>query len=618
MLKTLKGRISLIYLCLVAMIAFVGLMSVINLYYLNRSVNGLLTNNYKSISAVSGMMEALERQDSAVLMYINVDSEKGIGLFSSSNNEFTRWYNVEYSNITEQGEQKFVQNIDIHYNNYLKLFSELQEIKNKESIKQAIVFYNNTIMPDLIKVKKELKGLTSLNEKSMFRSKALATENSQKSMYLILIISLIAVAGGYICSRYFTNRFLRPLHSLTASIRLVKAGDLNHTINITTQDEAGELATEYNNMTRRLQQYEQSTLGKLMSEKNKSVTIVKSISDPLIVMDHSFKILMLNKACENFFLIEEEKSFNRHFLEVIRNSELFDHISSIIKSDRDNMEKIIYFNTGEGIYFNVIVTKIRDNETNVNGIIVLFHDVTHLKQLEKIRTDFIATISHEFKTPLTSIMMGTSLIENSSIGILNDRQMEIVDTMKEDGERLTTLVNDLLELSRLESERTIFKIQPCSIVGIIENCIKPLYDIAERRDINLYYEADEDLQKVNADPERISWVLNNLITNALKYTNSGDDIVVSAEKRNDKMYVSVKDTGSGIPEEFIDKIFGKFVQVKGQDLEVRGTGLGLSIVKEIVKAHGEDIWCESKLDEGSNFIFTLPLYNSHKTLNANE
>lgn len=607
MIKTLKGKISLIYLCLVAMIAFVGLVAVINLYSLNRSVNGLLTDNYKSISAVANMLEALERQDSAVLIYINVDRQKGIELFSSNNNEFSKWYNIEYSNITEPGEEEFVKKINLYYINYIKLFSELQEIRNKDGVEMSIDYYNNTIMPDFIKIKQELKGLTSLNEKSMFKSKNIATQNSEKSMYLILIISMLAVAGGYIISHFFTNKFLKPLHSLTESIRLVKAGDLNHTINIITHDEAGELATEYNNMTRRLQQYEQSTLGKLMSEKNKSVTIVKSISDPLIVMDNNFKILMLNKACEHFFNIEEGKSLNRHFLEVILNGDLFEHISGIMEAVRDNLEKIIYINSGEGIYFNVIVTKIRDNETNVNGLIVLFHDVTHLKQLEKIRTDFIATISHEFKTPLTSIMMGTSLIENSSIGTLNERQMEIVDTMKEDGERLTTLVNDLLELSRLESERAVFKLQPCSITGIIENCVKPLYDMADRSDINLYYEADEDLPKVNADPEKISWVLNNLITNALKYTNSGDEIIVSADKRNNKMYVSVRDTGAGIPEEFIDKIFGKFVQVKGQDLEIRGTGLGLSIVKEIVKAHGGEIWCESKLDEGSNFIFTLPL-----------
>jgi signal transduction histidine kinase len=151
--------------------------------------------------------------------------------------------------------------------------------------------------------------------------------------------------------------------------------------------------------------------------------------------------------------------------------------------------------------------------------------------------------------------------------------------------------------------------RPCSIIGIVEQSFKSFYDQAASKDINLLIDMDDKLPKIYADPEKISWVINNLVSNALKYTNAGDEISVSAEIKNNKMQISVKDTGAGIPQEYLKKIFDQFVQVKGYDLEVRGTGLGLTLAKEIVVAHGGEIWCESQIDVGSTFTFTLPLQN---------
>lgn len=607
MSKTLKGKISLIYFCLVIMIALVGTVSVLNLYKLSKSIDGLMTNNYKSINAVTNMIEAIERQDSAVLIYINVDRQRGIDLFSQNSNVFLKWYNIEYNNITEPGENEYVDRINNYYIKYIKLFSELQEIRNTQGVEKSADFYNFKIMPDFIKVKQELKELIALNEKAMISKKSMAIINTQKSMYTILILSTLAVIGGFLISEFFINKFLKPMHSLTKSIRLVKAGDLNQQINVISQDEIGELASEFNNMTKRLQQYEQSALGKLMAEKNKSVAIVKNISDPLVVLDMNYKIVLLNSACEEFFDIEEEKVMNKHFLEAVRNGELFDHISSISQSKDESKERIIFIKSEEDFYFNVVVTKIRDADTNVTGFIVIFQNVTQLKQLEKIKTDFIATVSHEFKTPLTSIMMGTSLILDESIGSMNKKQREIIDAIHEDGERLSTLVNDLLELTKIESGNAIFKISPCCITEIIEESIGRFCEQAEKKEVSLYSRSDENLPEVNADYKKITWVLNNLISNALRYTDAGNEICVSAFARHGKAYISVRDTGTGIPAEYQEKIFDKFVQVEGYDLEVRGTGLGLAIVKEIIEAHGGEIWCESELGTGSTFTFTLPL-----------
>jgi signal transduction histidine kinase len=282
-------------------------------------------------------------------------------------------------------------------------------------------------------------------------------------------------------------------------------------------------------------------------------------------------------------------------------------MSNAFEDEVEMNDRIIKIEQNEEFYFNVIVTMIKDLESKVSGIIILLKDVTQLKQLEKARTDFVSTISHEFKTPLTSIMMGTSMIIDGSMGVLNEEQQDILGTIKEDGERLTRLVNDLLELSRIEAGSSVFNIEPCSIDAIIDDSVKQFAIQAAHKNVSIHVRVEEMMPKVIVDYEKITWVFNNLISNALKYTNSGDEILINASIRNERMYILVKDTGVGIPEEFQEKIFDKYVQVKGQDLEARGTGLGLAVVKEIINTHGGEIWCESELDTGSTFTFTLPL-----------
>lgn len=606
MIKTLKGKISLVYLSLVVLIAIVGATASFNLFNLSKAIDGLMIANYKSINAATNMIDAIERQDSAVLIYINVDTQKGKDLFAENNEEFLKWFNVNANNVTEKGEKEIIDTIEASYTDFVKLFFDLQEIRSKQGIENAVDFYNTQMMPDFVSTKNELKQLSLLNEKSMFKSKELATKNARNSMYLVLGLSICAIIGGYAVSRFFTNKLLTPIYSLTQTMRLVRAGDLNQHANIISKDEVGELAHEFNNMTKRLQQYEQSTLGSILTEKNKSLAIVKSISDPLIVLDTNYRVVLLNDAYEKVFNVNEKKLMNKHFLEGIRHKEIFDFISSTIDSTDESRQKIFMISCShEDYYYNVIVAKVKDNDTNISGIIVVFQNVTQLKELEKIRTDFIATISHEFKTPLTSIMMGTDVLMNVGMGLLNDEQQQIVEAIREDCDRLTKLVNDLLELTRIESGKAVYKFQEYDINEIIECSVKPFYNIAEKNKVSINYQYEDNIPLVIADFEKITWVLNNLISNALKYTNEGDRITIGTVAKTNKIYVNVKDTGTGIPEEYLEKIFEKFIQVKDGDFEMRGTGLGLAVVKEIIEAHQGEIWCESKLDIGSSFTFVL-------------
>jgi PAS domain S-box-containing protein len=609
--KTLKSRISLIYLILVALSAFIGLNSVFSLYRLNNSIDGLMTANYKSIKAINQMIESIEKQDYAVLIYIFENNQAGIARFSEGQKDFFKASGIESHNVTEAGEKILVDRLTAHYIEYLKSFSLLQEVKNNSGLAATVQHRNRFLQPQSRAIKKILRSLADLNEAAMFQSKAQATSNAQRSLYTILITSLVAVIGGFMVSRFFINRFFHPVTVLIETVKQVRAGDLNRQAEVVYQDEIGALANEFNNMTRRLLEYEKSNIGMLMAARNRTLAIVKSISDPIIVLDRQYRILLINDAGETVFAVREADVLEKHFLEGINHSELFAHITEIIETNDVARAKLIVIKTeGGDNYFNVLVKAVRDEVGNIHSIVVLLQNITQIKLVEKIKTDFIATVSHEFKTPLTSLLMGLSLLSGEQLGILSEAQLRTVQTMREDGEALVNLVNDLLEISKIDSGKSIFKIQATSIEEIVAGSVRYFKEEANRQGVELLCEIQSSLTNIEVDPEKIQWVINNLIQNALKHTKPNSYIKITVAEKYDKLCVSIQDTGDGIPPEYVDKIFERFFQVQGYDLEISGSGLGLAIAKEIVEAHGGEIWCESRVNEGSVFSFTLPKVRS--------
>lgn len=588
-------------------ITIVGLISVFNVYKLERSIDGLITDNYKSIDAANNMNNYIEAQDKAILKYMQNQKKEAVNLFYESNDIFYKWFHTEKNNVTEVREAEIVEELNVNYIKFIKLFPELQEYSKTHNYEQMQSFYREIITPVLEDIKKNLNDLSKLNEVTMFDKKNSAKINAENSTNIILIASSISTVLGLIISIIYTNKYLRPIHLLTDTVKSVKEGEINKQAPIIYNDEIGMLATEFNNMTNRLYEFEKSTKGTLLAEKNRSMTIVKSISDPLIVLDASFKIKFINNSCETFFNLKEGYVLNKHFLQVIKHSELYDYAFEVISNDLVDDGKIIDIAMKNKTYFfNVTVTPIKDKDLKVNGVIMLFRNVTELKQLEMIKTDFIGTISHELKTPLTSVMMGVGLMSDVNIGTLNQKQSKIIETIKEDVHKLNDLVSNLLKISQLQSDRAILDIRTCNIIELIDNSVSNYISQAEEKQINLHYEICEDLPNIMVDEEKIIWVLNNLVSNAIRYTENKGKILIGAYTKNEEIYVYVKDTGRGIPEQYLNKVFEKFVRVEGFEILPESNGLGLSIAKEIVEVHGGEIWCESKVNEGSIFTFTLP------------
>lgn len=607
-MSSIKTKILSIYIFLISLIFIVAIVSIYSLYNLNKAVDGLIASNYKSIMAATDMLDSLERQDSSELIYIQVEDEKSIRSFYENQKRFITCLTKAKDNITENSEKRVMNDISNNYMRYIESFSKLQQTKNTLGIIEAGNFYNNEVYPLFLSVKESCEELLELNEVAMFASKEDASHTTRNQIYFTAVLSLTLIVSGLVVSILYTKKIVDPIHALIYGIKSIKTGSKHREIEITTKDEVGALANEFNNMIKRLTIYDEGNIRKLITEKNKSLAIVKSISDPVIVTDNNLNIILVNKSSERVFDIEEEKVVGNHFLESIDNKRIFDKIKSITKGDCNEENQVITIKKLEEVlYYIPNIAPIFDNEKNVIGVVTVLQDITGVRELAQMKSDFISTISHELRTPLTSIIMGTELLLTDGIGKLNEDQVEITEAMDEDSKLLLTIVNDLLDLSKLESGKMVMKFEYANIRKVIENSIRYFYDVAEDKGIKLYCNITEELPLVRIDMNKIISVINNIITNGIKFTKSGDKINVSAIKENNFIKVIVEDTGIGIPVEYREKIFDKFVQVDQVEVSERGTGLGLTISKEFIKRHGGEIWVENGVNSGSRFIFTLPL-----------
>lgn len=608
-LRGIKGKMFSVYAVLIIFMLGISLSFIITLLNLGNNINGFMQANYKSIVAAQDMMDALDQSQQAALGFIMSDETSGLKQFSDSSDNFISAYLVEKGNITEKGESDLVAKINSSYENYNKSFFQLQEYKSGQGRDYSLEYFYNTLVKQYAALKSDCRNLMSMNQNAMFASADRINMSARNFIYINIVVAVITTVLGFTFIFYLLSKIFSPLRQFTDSVRSIKEGNLYNEIHVNSNDEIGELAGEFNSMTTRLQQYDQMNIKKLVDEKNKSSAIVNSIGDPIIVTDINYKIILLNPSFESIFGIKQGDAYGKHFLEVINNRHIFDIITDVLHSgDYMSDEDILSLKLDtKDKYYKVSVTPIYDKDKAITGTVTLLQDITHLKEVEILKSEFVSTVSHEFRTPLTSISLGVGLLLDRTLGAINKDQNEVISAIKDEEERLANLVNDLLDLSRIESGKMAINKKPCLIEEIIESTAKSLSELAHTRGVNLNYYKDENIPAVKADTDKIRTVLANLIGNAIKFTPQGGNIEVFTYSRDKKVYISVKDTGIGIPKEYHEKIFERFVQVKKNINDGTGTGLGLAIAKKIVEAHGGEIWVESEEGKGSTFTFTLKM-----------
>jgi len=607
---TLKKKILVGYGVVFVLMGLVVVWAVTNLVSLGKASDAILRENYRSILAAENMVDALERQDSAVLLIFLGDSEKGIHQFRENEAVFLQWLVRAKDNITIQGEGELVQSIEAYYAKYRLEFSAQTDLRDAAKPSQQLPYYQETLFPLFAQVRESCIRLRNLNEETMYTASLRAGHVARRAIWSTVFVAASALIVALIFSLLLAERIVRPLRSFMEASRKISAGDYAVQVPVETDDELGRLAGEFNRMATQLGHYHEMNIEQIISEKTKGEAILSSIEDGLVVFDPDLKVSGINPAGRRMLDLEFARVETLvcadilpvpHVCEMIQRT-----VQTGIQPEVPEEQRIISFQKGERArHYLFSVTPIRGRERNLSGIVLLLRDVTRLKEVERLKSEFVMAASHELRTPLTGMGMSIDLLLEHAAQGLAEKDRELLQAAHEEVHRMKALVNDLLDLSKIEAGRIELEFEKVPVQTLFEHAQEIFKDQAEMKHVKLTCEPAGDLPDVRADANKATWVLTNLISNALRYVGQDGQIQITAKKIGPHVHFSVHDDGPGIPVEYQSKIFQKFVQVKGQ--QSGGTGLGLAICKEIVRAHGGGIWVESSPGQGSTFTFTLPV-----------
>ena len=415
---------------------------------------------------------------------------------------------------------------------------------------------------------------------------------------------LIAVGLSIWLARSLT----KPLSDMATAARQLAAGDHSVRIQTRSRDEVGLLANTLNHMTDELR----SKIEELSEDRAQLLAMLTSMVEGVMVLDYKGRILQVNPALERMFGVTRAETRGRQFTEVFGHPELNALVSTVLATRTGQEDEIIL--TPSGRCLDVEASVAGGEQDNEACAVLVFHDITELRRLENIRKDFVANVSHELRTPLTSIK---GYVEALLDGGKDDpaTSVRFLDIILKQSDRLNLILEDLLQLSKIESGQVQFKQEPLHLGSVVERTIAMIKPLADKKQHRLSAQIAPNLPLITGDEERLVQVLANLLDNAIKYTPEGGQITVAARRmplaqadvRRNSVELTVTDTGIGIPEQDRPRVFERFYRVdKARSRELGGTGLGLAIVRHIVEGHGGQSWVEGNVPTGSRFVVRLP------------
>ena len=558
----LKTKLSLGLIFLFIVIVLFG---VLGLFFINRlSDEGrlVLQNNHESLVYCNRMLQALE----------SLPGDK------NALSQFRDNLRKQQTNVTEVGEKEATEELTRNFN---ELLVNPSNPGNYSDIRRAI------------------GKIADLNEMAIVRKNATAqkTADGAKEVLTVLFTILTLVAFTFIFN--LPGIISGPISSLSEGIRAIANKNYKKRIYLKQADEFGDLANAFNTMAEKLDEYESSNLAQIKFEKSRIETIINQMRDGIIGLDDKRNILFLNAVAEKLLGLKESDIAGRYAPDIAVTNDL---VRTLLQDDPARKELKIYCDNKES-YFNKDVFDVTNNKA-VIGVVIVLRNITPFHELNEAKTNFIATVSHELKTPLSSIKMSASLLTDLRVGALNGEQQELIRSITDDADRLLKITGELLNMSQVETGNIQLKLQPANPAAIVNQAIQAVTFQAQQRRINIRTDLAEDLPFIQADVEKTSWVLINFLTNAIKYSPEDSGVEVAAFRNKDKVEFLVKDHGKGIDEKYLPRIFERYFKVPGTH-DRNGTGLGLSISKEFIEAQGGNIWATSTLGEGSSFGFTL-------------
>ncbi|MCX7926865.1 MAG: cell wall metabolism sensor histidine kinase WalK [Candidatus Omnitrophica bacterium] len=486
--------------------------------------------------------------------------------------------------------------------------SQMDNHSNRPEVKQALlgetasqIRYSTTLKINMLYVAVPIK--TSEGIKGVVRLAvplAQVTEVWATTRNVIVSVFFLAVVVAFLVGVILYRNITRPLNRIIYGCSKFGQGDFSYRVNINSNDEFGTLAVTLNRMAARIE----STIKHLEFQNQQLRSVFESMAEGIIVVDSKTKILTVNSAIERIFQIERTEIEGKILLEALRNKEI-DDIATEVLTTRKTVTKEVAIVIPVQRIFRINASVILEEDKEVAGCVLVIHDITHIRRLETVRSDFIANVSHELKTPLTSIK---GFVETLREGALEDKEnaMHFLEIIQEHTDRLNFLINDLLELSYLESKEVTINKEEILLKEVVDKVLDSFKAHTQKKNIKLVNDISS-VQKVMADRFKLEQVFTNLVDNAIKFNHSDGKVRIYAQNVSEGTKIYVEDTGCGIPAKDLPRIFERFYRVdKARSRKLGGTGLGLSIVKHIVELHGGSVGVESTEGIGSVFWFILP------------
>jgi signal transduction histidine kinase len=612
---SLRFRIVLTLLPLLGLLAVLGGAGVYLLHRLGGRIDAILKENYASVIYMENLKEALERLDSSYTFALAgpEEEEKARLQYQQQWRPYLENLHLEQNNITIPGEGELVARLTALTDQYHRQGDDFYKRPPQDPQRKQDYFGDGGLEQTFKEIKNTANQILRLNQDNMEQASRDALRTANES----LIGSAIGLAAATLLAVGLAWQTIRvilgPIRAVTESAQAIGLGNLDQVVPVLSRDELGRLADAFNTMARQLRHFRQTDYSRLLRAQRTSQATIDSFPDPVLVVDGEGQVEMANPAAQGLLGVVG-RGVNQNLGSAwVPPEPLSQPLRAAIEQQRpflpDGFDRALILRVdGQDRFFLPRILPIRDPYGITLGAAVLLENVTRFRLLDQVKSDLVATVSHELKTPLTSMRLALHLLLEETVGPLTPKQTELLLDARDNAERLLGMINNLLNLARLERGREYLDLRPEQPLVLLQTAAEALRPRAEDKGIKVEVEAADDLPLVGVDSHRLGHALGNLLDNALTYTERGGRITLSAAATPEAVQFVVADTGRGIPPEHLPHVFDKFFRIPGQSPE-GGTGLGLAIVREIVTSHKGTITCESNPGSGTIFRLTLPVWS---------
>lgn len=575
---TIKAKISsaLAFLFII-ILAFGGL----GTYYLHQLANdsqAILKDNYISLEYASNMQKALAE----------------LGNDPDALADFDTNLKKQEANITEVGENEATASVR-------REFNRLRHRPDSATV---------------ARIRRSLFVLDDLNRQAIVRKNETAKQTANDALLWLAAIGTLCFLIVFSFIINFPGYIANPLRELTRGIRQVASRNFEERLHFSSSDEFGELARSFNSMAQKLDEYEHSNLARVLFEKRRIDTLIQIMSEGIIGLDENRNVLFANAVACRLLGVDEASIVGRYAPDIAASNDLMRTlIQELMDPDKllpDQSALLKIFDNGRESYFNqrihtVDVTPTGEEQPQRAGYVIVLENITSYKELDLAKTNFIATVSHELKTPISGIKLSLKLLDDPRIGPLNDEQEQLISHIRDEAERLLGITGELVNMAQVESGQIQLAIEPVAPTMLVQYATNALQLPATQKKIQFVIDIPTNVPAVKADPDKASWVLINLLSNAIRHSPEETTIDVSVRHISSQVQFRVRDYGAGIRPEHRDRVFDRYFRAPGRSGQSGGTGLGLAISSEFIQSMNGQIGLDPTVTDGAAFYFQLPV-----------